>query len=418
MVRGNPGPDLTNRGSSYDNFSPVEAVPGGTNITIWCDVSNIGDAASGAFNVSFRLSTNTVISVADLEIAKVSVASISAGGYADVSWYGTFPVSVLNNTYYIGWIIDIDNDVVEDNEGNNVAYETVSQLDVIYEAELYNRGGHDEFLYSGFTPDEVMPTVTQFTIWCDIENVGMKPSGAFNVSFRASVNPIISVIDEEIARVTVPSIMNGSYADVSWTGTFPIIPINWYFVGWVIDVDNDVEEGDEDDYGIAEVAPLKVVNKSDLVDRGASYSGMNVTSVVPGVSSFNVFADIENIGITSSVSCNVSFYASLDTNITTSDLYIGSDTLAPLLNGSFGNVEWSGIFPNITAGTYYIGWIIDVNNDDDEGNENNNKAYISTQLHVGPPISPPGIPGYDLFLIIGIISIVSIIYLVPKLKRK
>ncbi|MBY8985567.1 MAG: hypothetical protein KGD65_10885, partial [Candidatus Lokiarchaeota archaeon] len=95
-----------------------------------------------------------------------------------------------------------------------------------------------------------------------------------------------------------------------------------------------------------------------------------------------------------------------------------SDTLAPLLNGSFGNVEWTGIFPNITVGLYYIGWIIDVNDEVDEGNENNNKAYISTQLRVGSPAGSSGIPGYDPFVIIGLISVVSIIYVVTKLKRK
>ncbi|KKK68588.1 hypothetical protein LCGC14_2942550, partial [marine sediment metagenome] len=277
----------------------------------------------------------------------------------------------------VGWLIDIDGDVGEGNEANNAVYETSYQLDIVKEAELYDRG----VAYSGFTPTDVMPSVTQFNIWCDIENVGLAPSGSFNVSFRASYNPIISTLDFEIAKVTVPSIMNGSYADVSWTGTFPYMPFSGYFVGWLIDSDYDVDEGDEEDVGLA-ADFINVFNKSDLTDRGPSYSGMSETNVEPGVTAFSVFADVENIGLMTSEASNVSFYASLDTNITTSDYYLGYDDLLPLLNGSYLDVTWAGIFPNITEGTYYIGWIIDVNDDVDEGNEENNQAHLSTQLTV------------------------------------
>ena len=326
-------------------------------------------------------------------------------------------MSIPNDTYYVGWIIDVDFEVAEDNEGNNIAYETVSQLTIVYEAELYNRGGaYGGFQYSGFTPREVMPFVTEFSIWCDIINVGLKPSGPFNVSFIASWNDIISGLDYEFAKVTVPSINNGSYADVSWTGIFPFIPFDWYYVGWIVDVDDDVLEGSEiEDSGIAEYAPLVVSNKSDLVDRGSSYSGMSSPNVNP-VSAFTIWADIENIGLKSSESCNVSFYASLDTNITTLDTYLGSDTLSSLTNGSFGYVELSGTFPNITLGTYYIGWLINVKGAVDEGNENNNKAYISSMLTVGPA-STSGIPGYDPLVLISVLSIVLVIYILNKLKK-
>jgi len=415
-VRGNPDPDLVDRGPIYSSFSPLKVVPGGTNMSIRCDIQWWSLAPSGDFNVSFRASLNTFITIFDPEIAKVLVPSIAGGAYAVVSWTGTFPNGIPNNTYYVGWIIDIDNDVGEDvpGEANNAVYETSYQLEVVKEAELYDRG----LSYSGFTPTEVIPSVTQFNIWCDIENVGLAPSGSFNVSFRASYNPIISVSDYEIAKVTVPSIMNGSYVDVNWTGIFPYMPFDWYFIGWVIDVDNDVDEGDENDVGMATFYPLEVVNKSDLKDRGPSYSGMTETTVEPGVTAFSVFTDIENIGLKTSEACNVSFYASLDTNITTSDYYLGYDALLPLLNGTYLDATWAGIFPNITEGVYYIGWIIDVNDDVDEGHEGNNQAYILTQLIVKTPTVSGGIPGYEPLLIISMASIVSVVYILNKRKKK
>lgn len=145
---------------------------------------------------------------------------------------------------------------------------------------------------------------------------------------------------------------------------------------------------------------------------------MNETTVEPGVTAFSVFADIENRGLKEAESSNVSFYASLDTNITTSDYYLGYDTLLPLSNGTFADVSWAGTFPNITEGSYYIGWIIDVNDDVDEGHEENNQAHILTQLIVSTPGASGGIPGYDPFLIIGILALVSVIFIISKRKKK
>ncbi len=145
---------------------------------------------------------------------------------------------------------------------------------------------------------------------------------------------------------------------------------------------------------------------------------MNATTVIPGVTAFSVFADIENRGLKEAESSNVSFYASLDTNITTSDYYLGYDALLPLSNGTFADVSWAGTFPNITEGSYYIGWIIDVNDDVDEGHEENNQAHILTQLIVSIPGASGGIPGYNIILLVSIGSIISVIIVIRKMKRK
>ena len=211
--------------------------------------------------------------------------------------------------------------------------------------------------FSGISPLEVIPTVSNFTVWADIWNNGSDPSGAFNVSFRASDNFIISVSDTEVAKVTVPSINPGDNATINYTGIFPEItfvttgqPIDYFFlIGFLIDVDLDVTEDSEaNNWAYVGVDMVYVANKSDLRDRGPAYSGMSETTVDPGVTAFSVFADIENRGLKQAESCNVSFYASLDTNITTSDIYIGSDILGPLPNGTFADADWVGTFPNIT----------------------------------------------------------------------
>ncbi|KKL10900.1 hypothetical protein LCGC14_2551190, partial [marine sediment metagenome] len=193
-------------------------------------------------------------------------------------------------------------------------------------------------------------------------------------------------------KATVPSINAGENATINYSGIFPEITFVtfgdyidfMFYIGWIIDIDLDVTEDNEaNNVGYVTTYGMYVANKSDLRDRGPAYSGMGSTSVVPGGSSLSVYADIENRGLKSAGSCNVSFYASLDTNITTSDHFLGDDLLpADFSNGTYVDADWIGTFPNITDESYYIGWIIDVNDDVDEAHEDNNQAHLSTQLLV------------------------------------
>ncbi len=76
----------------------------------------------------------------------------------------------------------------------------------------------------------------------------------------------------------------------------------------------------------------------------------------------------------------VSFYASTDTLITPSDIYLGS-ALASLLRNVSATTTLYGMLPaDVPQGSYYIGWIIDPSNWLAEADEDNNTGYKSTPL--------------------------------------
>ncbi|KKN03841.1 hypothetical protein LCGC14_1103680 [marine sediment metagenome] len=295
----------------------------------------------------------------------------------------------------------------------------------IPDTDLKDRGS----AFHGFSPTEVIPTISNFTVWADIYNSGVSSSLPFNVSIRASDDGVINTSDTEIGKVSVPSISGGGNATISYTGIFPeitFVTINNYIddffnVGLIIDVDNEVFEINEgNNYPIIGSSEVNVVNKSDLRDRGPTYSDMSETTVESGVTSFSVFCDIENRGLKEAESCNVSFYASLDTDITKTDYFLGYDALSPLLNGTYIDASWAGVFPNIPNGSYYIGWIIDVNDEVDEGHEENNKAYILTQLTVERPPAAVSevIPGYNVVLLVSLGSLILVMIVIRRKKRK
>jgi glutamyl endopeptidase len=119
------------------------------------------------------------------------------------------------------------------------------------------------------------------------------------------------------------------------------------------------------------------IDYADLIDDGQAYSGFTPTTVCPG-DSFHVWCDVRNVGTKSSGGFYVSYYASTNTVISTSDYLIGTDYVSSISPFTYRDSDLTGTFPCIPAGTYYVGWIIDSGNDVTEFDETNNVAYKST----------------------------------------
>ena len=131
-------------------------------------------------------------------------------------------------------------------------------------------------------------------------------------------------------------------------------------------------------------------DKADLIDEGQSYSGFNPTTVSSG-DSFHIWCDVRNVGTASSGGFYVSYYASTNTVITEYDYLICTDYVSSISPFNYRDSDWSGTFPSIPDGTYYVGWIIDSGDDVTEFDKNNNVAYKdSYQLVVTPTV--PGSP--------------------------
>ena len=122
-------PNLTDAGESYRDFSPQQVSGGYPGFTIQCRISNTGTVGSGSFKVRFYASTDTVITPSDYLLGKTAMAGIAAGSSSDCSQtVGVFPRNIPGGTYYVGWIIDADDEIHEERENDNTAYETSHQL--------------------------------------------------------------------------------------------------------------------------------------------------------------------------------------------------------------------------------------------------------------------------------------------------
>lgn len=120
-------PDMTDK-PEFRRFLP-QTVAAGQHLEISGLIVNSGGAASGPFFVNIYLSTDAVITTDDYQLSHTGM-DLDAGASIELSWLNPFPATIPPGTYYVGWLIDPENLVAEDDETNNMAVITSSQLTV------------------------------------------------------------------------------------------------------------------------------------------------------------------------------------------------------------------------------------------------------------------------------------------------
>ncbi len=112
-------PDLADKGSEFSSINPSIVFAGQTNFQINSTIENNGLVASGSFNISYFLSTNSFITTTDILIGTELYASIAPSNYRILSYTGMIPSSISEGDFYVGWLIDSYNKIEEFDETNN-----------------------------------------------------------------------------------------------------------------------------------------------------------------------------------------------------------------------------------------------------------------------------------------------------------
>ncbi len=127
------------------------------------------------------------------------------------------------------------------------------------------------------------------------------------------------------------------------------------------------------------------VDLPDLTDYdqwfATNVSGVSSTFVRAG-DFFGASAWVQNIGTANAGPFTVSFFASPDPSIDAFDAFLGSTQVFSLSSFQSVSAQFTTVFPNLPAGQYFIGWIIDSGNAQGEFSETNN-----TGIFRGGPIT-------------------------------
>jgi len=107
----------TTPGRSDEVSSTTSASPG-QSVYMEYTITNLGNTFV-SFDIGFYLSTDQFISTSDIHLGTITGAGASHGVTGTLGTYVTIPSWIAAGTYYLGFIVDPNNAVAENNESNN-----------------------------------------------------------------------------------------------------------------------------------------------------------------------------------------------------------------------------------------------------------------------------------------------------------
>ncbi|MFX0048486.1 MAG: CARDB domain-containing protein, partial [Candidatus Hermodarchaeota archaeon] len=135
----------------------------------------------------------------------------------------------------------------------------------------------DRTYYLGVSNAELVKGETEFEIYCDVGNEGTAAASSFNVSFYVSDNSLITSDDYFLGNRTINNLDPYNYQTLNWSGLIPPeIPDGSYYIGWIIDSSDAIEEYNENNnQGV--INSLLVEIKGSL---SPDYGGMLILVII------------------------------------------------------------------------------------------------------------------------------------------
>ena len=353
---------------------PIAVAISGTGISVRDVACNIYISTSPSVSLSSTLAASLVV---------------PSGSYLNYySWNASIATSALQlapGTYYVACVVDPQNQRYETNEGNNFR-QTVSgcQVTSASAADLADGGS----AYWSISPSVISQPGVVVNVGLRIINGTSVPCGGFVVRVYASLDATISsASDVLVGDFSVSGLSACGFQDLQRSiATSGLALGQSYYIGWIIDALGAVVEASESN-NVAVITPTRLsLGAGSLPDLTVNSGGASFSpSSVPVGGALSTSCPVSNIGVAPSGSYSVSFFASVDTSITTSDVLLGTVGMSTLLPGSAILCSiTNGSTSSLQAGAaYWIGWVIDPASVVSESNEANNSGYVSgAQLFV------------------------------------
>ncbi|MBN2319180.1 MAG: hypothetical protein JXR49_08880, partial [Acidobacteria bacterium] len=367
----NPGPDLTYITGSNTNFSYSDP-----NLTINVYVANYGNTMAGGFSLGYFLSEDRPIEPSDYLLGTDYVSFLQPFPTGGSQQTITVDLTTLSGLpaggYYVGFIIDLYNNVTEDDEGNN-RYSWIQPTVTHRLPDLIVQDLSIELL------NITIPTIN----WCLVlKNQGDREASNIRSKIYLSTDTDITTDDYRINTHTYYGTLGaGDTYEIRAGGMFRVLADGEYYLGAIVDPDGEINENNEEN-NTGYDADDMVVFMPDLV-------GTVLLTDAEGPSISWEYT-VTNQGGAPASSFNLAFYLSETSDWETSNHhwcrseYISSG-LPP--GESYSNTVSNAITRLSPPGDYYFFIIIDSGSWILESNEENNLSYDASHLvHVPPYI--------------------------------
>lgn len=214
-----------------------------------------------------------------------------------------------------------------------------------------------------------------------IVNIGGQTSTSYRISFYASTNTTISSSDYLIGYIDRTGIAASGAHDYNSSGVVPgNLPDGSYYIGAILTL-SDADSANNVNYDpnpvtVRSVPPADLALQSVDAPSGTFTPNQSIT----------INNQTQNVGGETSSSYRLTFYASTNATITTSDyalFFVDRQALAPGATHSFAT---TGSLPgSLPAGAYYIGAILSVTDANSVNNTNYDPNPITVTVETAGP---------------------------------
>jgi M6 family metalloprotease-like protein len=362
--------------SIYNDLDIVD-----TEVNIDLRVVNNGTQDAGSFKVAYYLSTNSTISTSDYLLGTQTISSLNAGTYQSLSFTkevnDVVPV-IPEGNYYVGYIIDYDDDIEESDETNNSYIFTSPQLELSHIPNLT------------FIASENALEIEDYNVsmTLNVENDGNEASEACTIGVYVTTQSSVKTSDYLVGEISLGSLESGEAVRKSFSANvldeIPNLPLGFYSVGYYIDNGLNIDEASETDNDYT--FPNQQIDH-DLHPNLTSVFESSVLEITSYQLNFEML--VSNNGEIVSPGSEVEFYLSEDSIITKTDLFLTSVAFDGIdLDDTFHvatSYEITNLEELLLEGYYFLGYIIDSENTIEELDETDNVYTYTEQFHYCPP---------------------------------
>ncbi|MEM9847339.1 MAG: CARDB domain-containing protein [Bacteroidota bacterium] len=347
----------------------LEIVDNEINITE-LSIVNLGADMQTSAQVGYYLSLDENIDAADLLIGTSTISPLDSSESSLQNFNETI-TEVENGTYYVGIRIDYQNRIRERNEDNNTCHWETPQLTI--DIGMPN-------LVWDFTGSLNVTGNRVEVRDLGVKNAGNAEAPASYIAYYLSTDDLLSQEDIFIGEDFVRSLDPDEVSFESFTETLTNVPVGTYFLMILADYTSRVEESDETDNICYFPAPQIIITDENALPnlRCDDLGTMTFEDQTLRITDLKIIND----GTAEARSSDIAYYLSTNTTISDSDIFLGDDFVRSLDPGERSTESFTADLSNITAGTYYVGIVVDYEEEVAESIGSDNECYYPTPITI------------------------------------
>ncbi len=347
--------------------------------TASCWVTNQGGVWAPPSQTAYYLSLDTVLDGNDLLLGSSTTDTLHPQDSSVQTTAFTIPVNTPLGAYYMLYVSDYGNAVVESDKSNNVAHWAITVVANPADLVVTQATAGSNSVFSGNT----------INVAALVRNQGSARIANTALGYYLSTDSLYDGSDVFLGSGAVDSLDAGDSSTQQTALTIPLATASGnYFILWYADYQEMRAEVDRSN-NVVGVALAVVEPLPDLFSNMASSS----PSTFAIGSSTTITTTLRNNGQASAGASSMGYYLSTD------NVYSANDTLLATSNNAGLAVQGSAVLStSITIphhyppGTYYILCYADYQQAQTESNENNNMTPVAITLTIPLPDLRPQNP--------------------------